>query len=181
MFKRSVVLVVLLASAALAAEVVVFGDSWGALAGTQLQEMFTKRGVDIDVYNGAIGGTTARFWARDPDSLVDMVKENPDCKWVWLSIGGNDAIFELALGRPIETILEDAINNTRIFVDRLVEYDPTIQIVQFGYDIVNFEMSVGCRTAGKVLIPWCNTTACFNNEMFRLQYDYVEVRSPRAR
>mgnify|MGYP001239114390 CR=1 FL=1 len=46
--------------------------------------MFTSRGYDIDVDNTAIGGTTAKYWARNPNSLLNRVNDNPDCQWVWL-------------------------------------------------------------------------------------------------
>ena len=46
--------------------------------------MFTSRGYNIDVDNTAIGGTTAKYWARNPNSLLDRVNDNPDCEWVWL-------------------------------------------------------------------------------------------------
>ena len=95
--------------------------------------MFTKRGYDILVDNQAIGGTTARFWATIPNSLSNAVDENPDCKWVWLSIGGNDGIYGLALGRPIEEVVEEAVNNTRKFLDPLFKNHPNVRVVQFGY------------------------------------------------
>lgn len=142
------------------------------------QQMFNKRGYDIDVDNTAIGGTTAEYWARNPDSLLKRVQANPDCKWVWLSIGGNDGIYGLSDGEPIEEVIARTINNTQVFLDPLFAALPNIQVVQFGYDIVDFGHSTSCRNLGDDLFPWCSTTACKNNEMFKLQYDYVDVRPP---
>ena len=93
-------------------------------------------------------------------------------------IQGNDGIYELQEGRPIEDIIADALNNTRAFLDPLFAAHPSIQVVQFGYDIVQFGMSATCRTLGNDLFPDCNGDyTCMNNEMYALQYDYVDVLS----
>jgi len=133
--------------------------------------MFIKHGAGhISVDNDAIGGTTARFWAARPNSLRDSVASNPDAQWVWLSIGGNDGINELREGRPIEEIVEDIVNNTRLFVEPMIRQFPHIKIVQFGYDITNFDMSRTCTNMGGELFPDCNgNIACCNEEMYNLQ------------
>jgi hypothetical protein len=51
-------------------------------AGVPFQRMFTSRGYNIDVDNTAIGGTTAKYWARNPvrrDKLEQVPRRNPDC------------------------------------------------------------------------------------------------------
>jgi len=153
-----------------AAQVVVFGDSWGSFSRQEFQQMFTSRGHNIQVDNDAIGGTTARFWSLTPNALTDAVSKNPDCEWVWLTIGGNDGIYELAMGRDMEDIVNDVVNNTRKILDPLFRDHPNIKVVQFGYDIVNFEMSVTCRTLGRTIFPYCRgDIACSNTEMYNLQ------------
>lgn len=77
----------------------VFGDSWGSFSKDQFEMMFIDHGhPEITVDNVAIGGTTASFWATMPNSLSNAVDDNPDCEWVWLSIGGND-------GKPVPLAL----------------------------------------------------------------------------
>lgn len=53
-----------------------------------LRQVFGAKGVTID--NVAKSGSTAEQWARNPNSLRDAVRKNPDAKWVWLTIGGLD-------------------------------------------------------------------------------------------
>lgn len=47
---------------------------------------------NLSVKNIAVSGTTAREWAENKTALVDAVRATPNCKYVWLTIGGNDAI-----------------------------------------------------------------------------------------
>jgi len=158
-----------------AAQVVVFGDSWGSFSRRPFEQMFSSRGYDIDVDNTAIGGTTAKYWARNPNSLLDRVNSNPDAKWVWLTIGGNDGINELLDGRNISDIVRDVIANTRVFLDPLFRSKPNIKVVQFGYDIVNFEFTLTCRSLGNNMFPSCRgDITCQNTQMATLQYEYVD-------
>jgi len=132
--------------------------------------MFTKRGYDIKVDNVAIGGTTSAFWSHLPNSLSNAVSDNPDCKWIWLSIGGNDGIYGLLLGKEIEEIIAKAVNDTRTFLDPLFADHPTVKIVQFGYDVVNFDKGIMCRTLGRSIFPECRgDIGCSNREMYNLQ------------
>jgi len=171
------ILLITLCGIAHAAEVVVFGDSWGSFSAREFQQMFTSRGYDILVDNDAVGGTTARLWSRTPNVLSEAVSKNPDCQWVWLTIGGNDGIYELLAGRDMDAIVADVVNNTRAILDPLFRDHPNIKVVQFGYDIVQFDMSISCRSLGRSLFPYCNgDVACSNNEMYNLQ-DAVETIS----
>lgn len=78
---------------------------------------------------------------------------------------------------------------------------PDVKVVQFGYDIVQFGMvrcrrwvvparvqaqrfvwgltqTASCRQLGNDLFPYCRgDTTCMNNEMYSLQYEYVDVLS----
>jgi len=130
----------------------------------------------------ALGSRLAYEWSRTAAILRVSSIANRDLKKLLFSLArwlqGNDGIYELQEGRPIEEIIADAINNTRVFLDPLFEEHPDIQVVQFGYDIVNFGMSASCRNLGEDLFPWCNgNTTCMNSEMYKLQYDYVEQLS----
>jgi len=71
------------------AEVIVFGDSWGELGATPFAKEMAKHGVTVS--NVAVSGSTAADWADQPNYLRDVVRTNPDAKYVWLTIGGNDA------------------------------------------------------------------------------------------
>jgi len=82
---------------------------------------------------------------------------------------------ELLDGTPIAEIIADAIENTKIFLNPVLAAYPRVKIVQFGYDIVNFEFTRSCESLGNELFPDCGTdTTCKNQQMILLQFDYVD-------
>jgi lysophospholipase L1-like esterase len=159
--------------AAQAAQLVVFGDSWGTEGAKSLNQVFGQQhGITID--NVAVGGTTAKDWADRPTYLRDVVARNSDAKWVWLTIGGNDAKNELPFGVTIDKLIQELINRTSTFLDPLFKANPSIKVVQFGYDILTFSKGLICPAMGKVILPKCNmNTTCINTNFIRLQNDYV--------
>ena len=140
-----------------------------------------KHGLTVD--NHAVGGTTAAEWALDKTALKKAVDKNPDAKYVWLSIGGNDALGAMPSGEPISTIISKAIKNTYTFVDVLFEAHPSIKVVQFGYDILNWKSNgIQCEImGGSIFGPYCThavkNTTCDNTVFERLQNEYVDVVS----
>jgi lysophospholipase L1-like esterase len=138
--------------------------------GNEFQQMFSSRGYDVSVKNVGIGGTTAEFWSRNPNSLLE--KLDNDTQWVWVSIGGNDGIYGLP-GTPIDELIEEIIGYTRIFYDPVLQHRPDIKIVQFGYDVVDF--CTTCASFADSLFPDCDRDlACQNEQMMALQYGYVD-------
>ena len=82
------------------------------------------------------------------------------------------------LGREIEDIVAQAVNDTRRFLDPLFRDHPNIKVVQFGYDIVNFDMSLVCRTLGRTIFPECRgDISCSNLEMYNLQFAVEQIAS----
>mmetsp|Transcript_33065 Transcript_33065/g.28978 ORF Transcript_33065/g.28978 Transcript_33065/m.28978 type:complete len:272 (+) Transcript_33065:68-883(+) len=161
---------------------VVIGDSWGAYGWHDLQKVLTAKGSNLTVVSYAIGGTTAKFWARTPDLVNELVNENPTAEYVWLSIGGNDVIDfmpgcteKMSVQDCINIILPETLNNTQAFLDPLVADHPDLEIVQFGYDIPNLGENVLCRQIGEQIIDGCNDTAsCINPQFVKIQYLYVD-------
>jgi len=157
-----------------AAQLVVFGDSWGTEGAASLNQVFGKQ-HNITIDNVAVGGTTAAEWAARPNYLRDIVARNPDARWVWLTIGGNDAQFELPMGVPIERVLQELINRTSTFLTPLFKANPNIRVVQFGYDILTFSKGLICPIMGGFVLPACKlNTTCINTQFIRLQHEYVE-------
>jgi len=157
------------------AQIVVFGDSWGTFGRAEFQRLMNAQGITVD--NVAVGATTAGMWSLVPNALRDAVARNPDCRWVWLTIGGNDAAFKLPFGTPVEQIIEEALRDTSIFLRPLFAANPNVRVVQFGYDILTFSMGI-CPLVGLGLFPQCNgNTRCMNTNFIRLQHDYVEKLS----
>ncbi len=147
----------LLHGSAPAAEVVVFGDSWAEGSGAILGEALRDAGHPYDIVNYGVGGTTAAAWNDvSPNALVDAVTANPDARWVWLSILGND-VFALHLGG--QGGWAAAINQTELteMVDRLHGAHPDIKVVTFAYDWVNFEASQECKNAAWVYFAGYHT------------------------
>jgi len=158
-----------------AADIVVFGDSWGTVGRTQFANIMRSHGLTVD--NVAIGGTTAAYFAARPNSLLDAVNRNPDARWVWLTIGGNDASLKLALGIPIPQIVEEALRDTATFLRPLYAANSRVKVVQFGYDILTFSMGI-CPAVGLALFPACVLDpTCINTNFTRLQFEYVQTLS----
>lgn len=86
-----------------------------------------KHGLTVD--NVAIGGTTAAGWARDKMALKEAVDNNPDAKYVWLTIGGNDSMPKLLSNTPIQSILDQLNVDSKIFLDELFKAHPHIKVV----------------------------------------------------
>ena len=153
-----------------AAEIVIFGDSWGTGGGQAFLDMLDRYGSTVAVDNVAVGGTTAESWSRTPDALAAAIRANPDCTHVWLTIGGNDGIARLLAGeRPIEGVIDTVVDLMRIFVDPAVAEFPHVQIVMWGYDIIDFS-GIVCGALGLGILPECVLEPrCMNNGTFALQ------------
>lgn len=96
-----------------------------------------KHGLTVD--NVAIGGTTAAGWAKDASALKNALDANPDARYVWLTIGGNDVIPAMIGGGNIDVIAQQVIADTKVFLDIAFAAHPNIKIVQFGYDLLNWK------------------------------------------
>jgi len=162
--------------------ILVAGDSWGAYGGIPLQQVLTEQGSNLTVRNYAIGGTTTTFWARDPYILSTLVDYNPGTEYIWLSIGGNDVLdfmptctLEYPVDECINMLLPQVIANTRTILDPLFSKHPKVQVIQFGYDIINFAKNALCRLIGYDEIHECfDRPECINPQMVKIQYLYVD-------
>ncbi|MCB9681678.1 MAG: SGNH/GDSL hydrolase family protein [Alphaproteobacteria bacterium] len=142
-----------LSATATAAEVVVFGDSWAEGGGDELEDALHAAGYRYDVANYGVGGTTAESWnATAPDALSLAVAANPDARWVWLSILGNDTFGHHA-ARNGNAAAADNERELRAMLDRLHRDAPDVQVVSFAYDFVNFEQSVDCLITASLYFP----------------------------
>ena len=88
---------------------------------------------------------------------------NPDATHVWLSLGGNDGIARLGIGqRPISDIVEVTVGFLRMSLDPLFEMHPRIQLLVFGYEIIDLG-GLLCGLMGLALMPECAGDArCMN-------------------
>eukprot|EP00005_Dracoamoeba_jomungandri_P001233 CAMPEP_0174250746 /NCGR_PEP_ID=MMETSP0439-20130205/820_1 /TAXON_ID=0 /ORGANISM="Stereomyxa ramosa, Strain Chinc5" /LENGTH=265 /DNA_ID=CAMNT_0015330893 /DNA_START=52 /DNA_END=852 /DNA_ORIENTATION=+ len=160
-------------------DIVVFGDSWGTMGASSFEKMAHSH--NLTVFNIAVGGTTAAGWAKIPNYLPDQIRaHSPDARYVWLTIGGNDAIPAMLEHIPISTIVADVLNNTKIFLTPLFKAYPNIKVVQFGYDILFWDYFL-CGALAKQIFWSCDNLtgsdyiACSNKLFFSLQFDYVQA------
>lgn len=157
------------------ADIVVFGDSWGTVGGNSFKKMASSHGLTVS--NHAVGGSTAEGWAS-PSKRMDLtnwVKENKDAKYVWITIGGNDAANGMERGLSIDKILHDFLANEKLFFDPLVKAVPNIKVVQFGYDILFWDYFECVAQSTSIFGKHCgkhgsaNFTECANALMMQVQ------------
>eukprot|EP01083_Nonionella_stella_P285916 973179_1 len=159
-------------------QVVIIGDSWGTKGGKELQAVFKEHGATWEIANYAQGGTTTADWAKHPDRMVDDINKNPDAEYVWLTLGGNDAAdylpgctrkHPLPDEQCINYVLNESISNIEIMLNPVFEQHPGIQVVQFGYDIMNFQKGY-CSLEGQDVMHGCNDQAfCINTQFTKIQ------------
>lgn len=171
----TLLLVVALTCLAHAEDVIVFGDSWGTEGATSFKNMMSSHNMTVKFH--AIGGTTAEFWARTPNVLKNLVDKTPDAKYIWVTIGGNDAAPMLEEGLPVDEITSKVLGWCEIFYDPLFEAHPDIKVVQFGYDILFWDYVLdGCVLTANQIFKRCgkhseaNFTICANNLFYNLQH-----------
>jgi len=134
---------------------------------------------NLTVKDYAVAGSTAQEWARTPDKLTKWVQDNPDCKYVWVTIGGNDAQPMLARGDSIDEITSKVLGWTQEFYEPLFKAVPDIKVVQFGYDILFWDYFECVITADETFHRCgkhgdANFTFCANDLFFNLQFQYTD-------
>ena len=171
-------------------EVVAVGDSWSELGAPVLEQIFEVNGLNWTVGNYGKGGTTTSDWAKNPNEVRnDVAKNSKRAKFVWMSLGGNDAQDIMpdctkvhSIDYCIERVTSIAINNTYSILDSLFDSYPNISVVQFGYDLPNFSENFDCVAKGTLMIDQCkDDTYCINSEMIKLQYSYVDYIAQSGR
>jgi len=160
-----------------AADVVVFGDSWGTYGKKEFAAEMAKHGLTTD--NVAVGGTTAAGWAKDEYALKNTLDRNPDCKYVWLTIGINDIIPKMIGNADIQSVATQLIADTKVFLDIALAAHPNVKIVQFGYDLLNWKNNnILCTIMGTTLTSAsCGSfpsIQCQNELIAQIQYLYVD-------
>eukprot|EP01083_Nonionella_stella_P024849 68458_1 len=178
------IIVATLFTLSLADQVLVAGDSWGEKGHPFLQNVLASHNntKDLKVKSYAVGGTTTSDWISPPTKLLDIVNENPDAEYLWLTLGGNDAadyMPKCTRRHPypdetcINNIVSIMVNNTMIMLDPVLKQYPHLQVVQFGYDILNFQKDI-CSFYGSDLIHGCDDTpSCINPQFIKLQTDFI--------
>jgi hypothetical protein len=92
-------LLLLLAGSAPRAEaakkVLCFGDSWAAFACDTLRDVLRVNLKDADVVDVGVAGSTAHFWATNPQDFLAVLAKAGSFDYMWLSTGGDDILCVL--------------------------------------------------------------------------------------
>jgi len=169
----------LLCSSALAADIVVFGDSWGTYGRASFAAMAKAHGLTVD--NVAVSGSTAAEWAEDPLSLKKVLDKNTDAKFVWLTIGGNDARPKMEKGIPIGEIVKQVLVDIKTFLDPFLAAYPRVKMVTFGYDVLFWGYLMCQGTGEKMFKPYCGPKSgpdyisCANRLFYAIQFQCTDV------
>jgi len=162
-----------------AADIVVFGDSWGTYGAASFEKMANSHGLTVD--NVAVSGSKASDWAEDPNCLRDVLQKNPDAKYVWLTIGGNDARPKMEQGVPIDAIVAQVMADIITFLEPALEERPDIKLATFGYDILFWDYPMCKSTGDKMFAPYCGPRSgrdyipCCNQLFYKIQSECTDV------
>jgi lysophospholipase L1-like esterase len=181
-------LVLALVAPAMCKDIIVIGDSWGTVGRAEFEDMATEHRLTVE--NIAISGTTAEQWATSENLLkvFETLTANPDAKHIWLTVGGNDVMNGLKRGDPIADIIKKLRADTLEILEPIFKFKANISVVQFGYDIPNYDSSRDCLQRGAQFagaacntawasVPtagWTDYMNCSNQAIAKLQYDYVD-------
>jgi|TARA_B110000208_G_C11657980_1_gene390527 lysophospholipase L1-like esterase len=166
----------------LAADIIIFGDSWASEGAAPFAKMLKDKGSALTSFGVGVSGTTAADWAKQPNAMRDAVRSHGGdaVKYVWLTICGNDAKDTLPLclegkDKCIAKVVAQCTADALKFVAPALAAYPNLRVVQFGYDILGFGKNLVCEALAVALIPGCaGNTTCFNSEFIKLQSDYVD-------
>eukprot|EP00656_Telonema_subtile_P029727 TRINITY_DN3280_c0_g1_i1.p1 TRINITY_DN3280_c0_g1~~TRINITY_DN3280_c0_g1_i1.p1 ORF type:complete len:260 (+),score=68.04 TRINITY_DN3280_c0_g1_i1:195-974(+) len=127
------------------------GDSWAAFASDTLQKVFDRHlpSFGVKLLNHGIPGSTASVWAANGTGLVAAAA---GADYVWLSIGGNDVMGYYASGQG-SSCMANVERDTRKMLTDLFAVLPEIQVVMFGYDLVNFVHTPLCIAEALKIFP----------------------------
>ncbi len=136
---HATLLMLVLANPVRAAEIVVFGDSWGVPAAPALQTVLTNHGHSETVAGAAAGGETASNLSSATGLLhiTNSLVANPDVELVHLSIGGNDFLgtWNSTFTPAQEAALFQAItDDVETIVDHILTTAPGVLIFWSSYD-----------------------------------------------
>lgn len=190
----AVAMAMMMADRAKAKEILVIGDSWATVGSAEFEKMATDHGMSVE--NIAVGGSTAHQWAQSDKLLLvfETLTANPDCKHIWLTVGGNDVLNGLSNGLDMNAIIDKLRDDTMAILGPIFKYKANVSVFQFGYDIPNYDHNRDCLFKAVRLAPscwkdwggvpqngWTDFMSCSNGQTTRLQYDYVDWIGEQAK
>ncbi len=162
--------------------VLCIGDSWAAWWQRALEDEVKSRGKDIKVYNMAIPGATAEWWATESalGDVKKLLKDNADIKYCLISLGANDLLGGYLIRNYRDETFTRLDRDIRTVIDKLLEVKPDLHINIHGYDYLNFVQTPHCVGVGHNVF---GDTTRFQNSLierltqnaFAIAKDYPQV------
>jgi lysophospholipase L1-like esterase len=131
--------------------VLAIGDSWAYSWQSAMEDEVRSHDREIVVYNMAIPGATAEWWATQSalGEVKQLLRDNRRIKWCVISLGANDLLQGYRLHGHGDEIFNRMDRDIRKVIDQLLEVSPELKINIHGYDYLNFEQSPLCRQLGE--------------------------------
>ena len=125
---------------AVAADIIVLGDSWGVPAAPALQSVLQQKQLPHTVVGKAVGGESA-YNMNTPEGLQfisDTLAQHPTAQFIHLSIGGNDFLTTSwnATWPEAKTAqqLQEMVSDVASILDHIFNQRPDIRVFWAGYD-----------------------------------------------
>jgi hypothetical protein len=119
------------------------------------------------VVDKGVDGSTSWFWANNTELMLATLASG-DPEYIWLSIGGDDILGYCAAGECGDASNTSAINAKMLasmdtMLSAIINLDPLIQIVIFGYDFTNFVGTVECLALAATVFPNATSQLAINS------------------
>ena len=167
---------------AFSAEVVVFGDGWLVNGTPALQTSVGQQGLTLTYDDASIFGISTASVAVSPNALADRVDQNPDARWVVLSLGNVDFRRDYASRGP-SVIRDDNVTRLQGALAPLFARSPDVRVVLFGSDWPNYTTTSTCQAEADAIFGPGATPAQINagqQEAVGEAYARVAALDPRV-
>lgn len=154
--------------------ILVLGDSWGSFSGGDLKDVCSHGAIDNEVYkvmaiaNKAKSGSTAEEWATQDQVADSYDQKNYD--YVWLSVGGNDALGKFCAQSAFPDIVGNILQLIQDIVEESSNEDVKILFTGYGYPTMDLCMF------GRTISTFDNLTAMIHEAIAASAYSsYVTL------
>jgi len=183
--------------------ILIAGDSWGTFGNKSFHAVMQRHSPETEIVNIAIGGTTAGIWSNFPE-FGNLKKHAATADYLWLSLGGNDALFNIPLcGQSgnktakdcADEFMDEVVPKLHKIIEGAREANPNIRVIGFGYDVLGMNKLPLCPPVALEVFPQCNRApeggkgadyiSCWNKQFMRIhtdgwekfaqKYDYVDT------
>lgn len=155
--------------------ILVLGDSWGSFSGGDLKDVCSHGATNDEAYkvmtiaNKSKSGSTAEEWATQ-DKVADSYKDQKNYDYVWLSVGGNDALGSYCVQSAFPDIVGNILQLIQDIVEESSNEDVKILFTGYGYPTMDLCMF------GRTISTFDNLTAMIHEAIAASAYSsYVTL------